>query len=65
MEELKERYYGVCNRLTRLRNSSIEDTQLIPFDGPHETKRKIQLERLLNRTKDQVCLTTYNRISLS
>ena len=42
------------NRLLKLRDPSVEDNQLIAYDAPHETKRKIQLERLFNRTKEQV-----------
>jgi DNA methyltransferase 1-associated protein 1 len=54
VEDLKSRYYSVCNRLLKLSNPNVEDSQLIAYDGPHETKRKLQLERLLNRTKEQV-----------
>ena len=42
------------NRLLKLRDPSVEDNQLIAYDAPHETKRKLQLERLFNRTKEQV-----------
>ena len=54
MEDLKTRYYSISNRLMKLRNPSIEESQLIAYDAPHETKRKIQLERLFNRTVEQV-----------
>lgn len=54
MEDLKARYYSVCNRLSKFRNPNIDDTQLIAYDAPHESKRKLQLERLFNRTKEQV-----------
>lgn len=49
MEALKERYYSVCNRLSRARDPNIEDSQLIAYDAPHECRRKMQLEKLLNR----------------
>ena len=54
VEDLKARYYSVYNRLLKLRDPSVEDSQLISYDAPHETKRKAQLERLFNRTKEQV-----------
>lgn len=54
-EDLKERYYSVCNRLTKARNPiSYDEGQLIAYDAPHERRRKLQLERLLNRTSQQV-----------
>ena len=49
VEALKERYYSVCNRLSRARDPNIEDSQLIAYDAPHECRRKMQLEKLLNR----------------
>ena len=49
VEALKERYYSVCNRLSRARDPSIEESQLIAYDAPHECRRKLQLEKLLNR----------------
>ena len=54
VEDLKAHYYSVYNRLLKLRDPSVEDSQLISYDAPHETKRKAQLERLFNRTKEQV-----------
>ena len=50
------------NRLARSRDPSIEDEKLTAFDTPHETKRKLQLDHLLSRTKalgrtrEQVCV---------
>ena len=41
MEDLKERYYSVCNRLIRARGG--EEADMTPFDGPHEVKRKMQV----------------------
>lgn len=58
VEDLKTRYYSISNRLTKSRNPNVEDSQLIAYDAPHETKRKIQLERLFNRTKEQVSTCT-------
>ena len=49
VEALKERYYSVCNRLSRAHDPNIEDSQLIAYDAPHECRRKMQLEKLLNR----------------
>lgn len=48
MEDLKERYYSVCNRLTKARSG--ETGELIAFDAPHEVKRKMQVSLLLCKT---------------
>jgi DNA methyltransferase 1-associated protein 1 len=52
VEDLKERYYSVCNRLVKARGG--DEGDMIAFDAPHEVKRKMQMERLLARTKEQV-----------
>uniref|UniRef100_A0A1X7UUU7 Uncharacterized protein n=1 Tax=Amphimedon queenslandica TaxID=400682 RepID=A0A1X7UUU7_AMPQE len=56
VEDLKAHYYSVYNCLLKLRDPLVEDSQLISYDAPHENffKRKAQLERLFNRTKEQV-----------
>lgn len=41
MEELKERYYSVCNRLIKAKGG--EEGDMIAFDAPHEVKRKLQV----------------------
>jgi DNA methyltransferase 1-associated protein 1 len=52
VEDLKERYYSVCNRLTKARSG--DEADLIAYDAPHEVKRKMQMERLLARSREQV-----------
>lgn len=52
VEELKERYYSLCNRLLKARGG--EEGDMVAFDAPHEVKRKLQMERLLARSKEQV-----------
>ncbi|XP_019858517.1 PREDICTED: DNA methyltransferase 1-associated protein 1-like [Amphimedon queenslandica] len=64
VEDLKARYYSVYNRLLKLRDPSVEDSQLISYDAPHETKRKAQLERLFNRTKEQVSHYSLYRVPI-
>lgn len=52
VEDLKERYYSVCNRLIKARCG--DEGEMIAYDAPHEVKRKLQMERLLARSKEQV-----------
>ncbi|KAL5487368.1 hypothetical protein EMCRGX_G019960 [Ephydatia muelleri] len=54
IEDLKERYYSVCNRIKKAHNQGGEEGELVAFDAGHECRRKQQLERLLGRTKEQV-----------
>ena len=42
VEELKERYFSVCNRLVKARGG--EEGDMIAFDAPHEVKRKMQVD---------------------
>ena len=44
VEDLKERYYSVCNRLTKALSG--EESDLIAYDAPHEVKRKLQVHLL-------------------
>ena len=41
VEDLKERYYSVCNRLIKARGG--EEGDMVAFDAPHEVKRKMQV----------------------
>lgn len=41
VEELKERYYSVCNRLIKAKGG--EEGDMVAFDAPHEVKRKLQV----------------------
>ena len=44
MEDLKERYYSVCNRLVKARSG--DESQMVAYDAPHEVKRKMQVRML-------------------
>ncbi|KRX22544.1 DNA methyltransferase 1-associated protein 1 [Trichinella nelsoni] len=49
LDDLRERYYYVINRLAEARG-----TTLAPFDSDHERRRREQATKLWNRTKEQV-----------
>ncbi|XP_025197117.1 DNA methyltransferase 1-associated protein 1 [Melanaphis sacchari] len=51
-EDLKDRYYSVCNTLTKIRGGSVNESKM--YDAEHETRRKQQLERLYSRTPKQI-----------
>lgn len=55
MEDLKERYYSICGKLTKVRAASGTDPKIYIFDAGHERRRKEQLDKLFNRTPEQVC----------
>lgn len=54
MEDLKERYYHICAKLANVRAVPGTDLKIPVFDAGHERRRKEQLERLYNRTPEQV-----------
>ena len=56
VEELKDRYYTVCNRLTKLRAVPGEDLSesLVAYDLEHEKLRKEQLQLLFSRTQEEI-----------
>ncbi|XP_065175840.1 DNA methyltransferase 1-associated protein 1-like [Sycon ciliatum] len=56
VEDIKERYYDVCNKIEAARSStSATGAPLVcAYDAQHETLRKQQLEKLYSRTKEQV-----------
>lgn len=59
MEDLKDRYYSIQKALLAARNSSDPELQRhlafdATFDPYYETRRKEQLSRLLQRSKDSV-----------
>lgn len=54
MEDLKERYYHICAKLANIRATPGTDLKIPVFDAGHERRRKEQLERLYNRTPEQV-----------
>lgn len=48
---MKERYYGVVNELNAVRGVA---TEPLAYDAENERRRKEQLEKLWNRTEEQV-----------
>uniref|UniRef100_A0A1B6C5W3 DNA methyltransferase 1-associated protein 1 n=2 Tax=Clastoptera arizonana TaxID=38151 RepID=A0A1B6C5W3_9HEMI len=56
VEDLKERYYHVCGTLTKIRagSNSTQESKIYVFDADHERQRKKQLNRLYERTPEQV-----------
>lgn len=54
VEDLKERYYNICNTLTKVRAPQGTEPKIRGFDAEHERKRKAQLVKLFNRTPEQV-----------
>ncbi|RWS26055.1 hypothetical protein B4U80_03743 [Leptotrombidium deliense] len=55
VEDLKERYYNVCNLLSKSRmTTNGQEVKTKVFDADHERKRKEQLIKLYNRTPEQV-----------
>lgn len=59
MEDLKERYYCICGKLTKVRAASGAEPKIYIFDAAHERRRKEQLEKLFNRTPEQVSRYLY------
>lgn len=54
VEDLKERYYFVHNQLEKARANTANPPKLKEYDSIHERKRKEQLLKLYNRTKEQI-----------
>ena len=54
VEDLKERYYCICGKLTKVRAASGAEPKIYIFDAGHERRRKEQLDKLFNRTPEQV-----------
>jgi len=58
IEDLKERYYGILEKLEAVRPDPARvatgGSKAFSYDAEHERKRKEQLERLYNRTPEQV-----------
>ncbi|XP_004872939.1 DNA methyltransferase 1-associated protein 1 isoform X2 [Heterocephalus glaber] len=59
IEDLKERYYHICAKLANVRAVPGTDLKIPVFDAGHERRRKEQLERLYNRTPEQVAEEEY------
>ncbi|XP_059163538.1 DNA methyltransferase 1-associated protein 1-like isoform X2 [Physella acuta] len=54
VEDLKERYYNICNTLAKVRAPSGSEPKVKAFDAEHERRRKCQLMKLFDRTQEQV-----------
>ena len=55
IEDLKERYYGICEKLETLHaDPSKAASKSFSYDADHERRRKEQLRRLYNRTPEQI-----------
>lgn len=54
VEDLKERYYGICQTLARVRAPPGQEPKGRAFDADHERRRKEQLLKLYDRTTEQV-----------
>jgi len=56
MEDLKDRYYSVVTKLIKARTPAGQDVKDLPptYDCEHEKHRKEQLNKLFNRTPEQV-----------
>eukprot|EP00095_Tigriopus_kingsejongensis_P010512 maker-scaffold45_size475391-snap-gene-1.13 protein:Tk10512 transcript:maker-scaffold45_size475391-snap-gene-1.13-mRNA-1 annotation:"hypothetical protein DAPPUDRAFT_198960" len=54
IEDLKERYYGLCEKLEMLHADPSKVSKPYVYDAEHERKRKRQLEKLFNRTQEEV-----------
>ncbi|XP_070563025.1 DNA methyltransferase 1-associated protein 1-like [Ptychodera flava] len=55
VEDLKERYYTIISKLSKIRADPNLSQRTPPvFDADHERKRKEQLQRLFSRTNEQV-----------
>nr|SVE75157.1 EOG090X076S [Daphnia dolichocephala] len=54
IEELKERYYDICNILNKARHTTGPEPKNIAYDADNEKRRKEQLKRLFDRTSEQV-----------
>ncbi|XP_052236225.1 DNA methyltransferase 1-associated protein 1-like isoform X2 [Dreissena polymorpha] len=54
VEDLKERYYNICNKLVKVRAPHGAEPKIRAYDAEHERKRKSQLIKLFERTTEQV-----------
>lgn len=55
MEEIKERYYNICNILSKVRQEAgTPDPKVVHYDADHESRRKEQLRKLWSKTPEQV-----------
>ncbi|XP_052775071.1 DNA methyltransferase 1-associated protein 1-like isoform X2 [Mya arenaria] len=54
IEDLKERYYNICNKLVKVRAPQGTEPKVRAYDAEHERRRKLQLTKLFDRTPEQV-----------
>ena len=54
VEELKNRFYNVCNTVKKSRNSECSEEDLTTYDMDHEKSRKKQLAMLFARTREEI-----------
>ncbi|GIY88461.1 DNA methyltransferase 1-associated protein 1 [Caerostris darwini] len=54
IEDLKERYYNICNILAKVHAVNNIEPKLIAYDADHERRRKEQLIKLYDRTPEQL-----------
>lgn len=54
IEDLKERYYNICNTLAKVRAPQGSEPKIKAYDAEHERRRKLQLTKLFERTPEQV-----------
>ncbi|ELU18095.1 hypothetical protein CAPTEDRAFT_174434 [Capitella teleta] len=52
--DLKERYYHISNTLARIRSVPGQELKIRVYDADHERRRKEQLDKLFNRTPEQI-----------
>ncbi|PIK50147.1 putative DNA methyltransferase 1-associated protein 1 [Apostichopus japonicus] len=55
VEDIKDRYYNIVNKLSKVRSDpNLSSRAQQSYDAEHERKRKEQLNRLFDRTTEQV-----------
>ncbi|XP_063408622.1 DNA methyltransferase 1-associated protein 1-like [Mytilus trossulus] len=54
VEDMKERYYGICGILTKVRAPQGTEPKIWAFDAEHERKRKLQMTKLFERTQEKI-----------
>uniref|UniRef100_H2YYY2 DNA methyltransferase 1-associated protein 1 n=1 Tax=Ciona savignyi TaxID=51511 RepID=H2YYY2_CIOSA len=54
LEDIKERFYHICNVLKKTRSDPGESVDEVVFDADHERRRRQQLMRLFARTEEEV-----------
>ena len=64
VEDLKERYYGLVEKLETLHIDAARISKPFVYDADHERRRKQQLEKLYSRTPEQVTPLVYVPVQL-